>query len=84
MIGMFKDSEMYIIIPEKTIDEKEEIRMSERINLLITTDELMEALSCGRKRATRIGELAGAKVVIGRCVRWNVEILKEFLHREAF
>lgn len=57
--------------------------MKEKVNLLITTEELMEALSCGRKRANTIGELARAKVKIGHCVRWNVEILKEFLRKEA-
>ena len=51
--------------------------------LLITTEELMEALSCGRRRATSIGEMAHAKVTIGRMTRWNVEILREWLKKEA-
>ena len=51
--------------------------------LLITTEELMNVLSCGRRRATTIGELAHAKVTIGRMVRWDVDILREWLKREA-
>ena len=51
--------------------------------ILITTEELMVALSCGRRRATTIGELAHAKVTIGRMVRWNVDILREWLRRES-
>ena len=58
--------------------------MTQKIKLLITTEELMEALSVGRRRAIKIGELAGARVEIGHCVRWNVEILKEFLRVESF
>lgn len=58
--------------------------MRENVNLLITTEELMQALSCGRRRALKIGELAKARVEIGRCVRWNVDILRDFLKKEAF
>lgn len=58
--------------------------MRENVKLLITTEELMEALSCGRRRAIRIGEVAKARVEIGRFVRWNVDTLKEFLKKEAF
>lgn len=76
-------NEVYLISKGKS-KEQEEIRLKDRINLLITTDELMVALSCGRRRAISIGEMAGARVEIGRCVRWNVEILKEFLRKEAF
>lgn len=60
------------------------MKMRENVKLLITTEELMEALSCGRRRAIRIGEVAKARVEIGRCVRWNVDTLKEFLKKEAF
>lgn len=58
--------------------------MRENVKLLITTEELMEALSCGRRRAIRIGEVEKARVEIGRFVRWNVDTLKEFLKKEAF
>lgn len=58
--------------------------MRENVNLLITTEELMQALSCGRRRALKIGELAKARVEIGRCVRWNVDILRDFLKKETF
>lgn len=51
--------------------------------LLITTEELMEALGCGRRRATSIGEQAHAKFTLGRMTRWNVEILKEWLRKES-
>lgn len=58
--------------------------MNKKEKLLITTEELMEALSCGRRRAIKIGEIANARVEIGRCVRWNVDILRDFLKKEAF
>ena len=51
--------------------------------ILITTEELMDALSCGRRRATTIGELAHAKVTIGRMVGWNVDMMREWLRRES-
>lgn len=51
--------------------------------LLVDTEELMRILSCGRRRALRIAELAKSRVYIGRCLRFNVQKLKEFLYKES-
>ena len=47
--------------------------------LLITTPELQQLLSCGRHTAEWIGREAGARVQIGRSVRWRVKSIEEYL-----
>jgi predicted DNA-binding transcriptional regulator AlpA len=37
----------------------------------LTTNELCAFLSMGRSGAVSFGEAAGARIQIGRCVRWN-------------
>lgn len=51
--------------------------------ILITTQELMQVLSCGRRNAEKIGRLAEAEVEIGNLRRWNVDKIREFLRHEA-
>lgn len=51
--------------------------------LLVDLEELMRILSVGRRRALRIAEMAKCRVYIGRCLRFNVEKLKEFLKEES-
>lgn len=51
--------------------------------LLVDMQELCILLSCGRRRAEKIGMLAQAEVRIGNMRRWNVEKLREFLYEEA-
>lgn len=48
--------------------------------LAVTTEELQALLSCGRKSAVDIGELAEAKIQLGRRVLWNVEKVKTYLN----
>lgn len=48
--------------------------------LTVTTEELQALLSCGRKSAVDIGELAEAKIQLGRRVLWNVEKVKTYLN----
>lgn len=48
--------------------------------LTVTTEELQAMLSCGRKSAVDIGELAEAKIQLGRRVLWNVEKVKTYLN----
>lgn len=48
--------------------------------LTITTEELQVLLGCGRKSAVDIGELAEAKIQLGRRVLWNVEKIKIYLN----
>lgn len=51
--------------------------------LLISTEELMNALGCGRRNAAKIGKLAKAEITIGNLKRWNVEKIREFLYYES-
>lgn len=46
----------------------------------VTTEELQQLLSCGRKSAVDIGEKAEAKIQLGRRVLWNVEKIKTYLN----
>ena len=48
--------------------------------LTVTTDELQALLGCGRKSAVDIGELAEAKIQLGKRVLWNVEKVKIYLN----
>ena len=48
--------------------------------LAVTTEDLQILLSCGRKSAVDVGELAEAKIQIGRRVFWNVEKIKTYLN----
>ncbi len=48
--------------------------------LALTTDELMGALSCGRKTAVKIGEEAESRISIGKRVLWNVTKIQEYLN----
>ena len=47
--------------------------------LLIDTKELMSMLSCSRHTAEWIGREAGARLQIGRSVRWRVQDIKNYL-----
>lgn len=55
-----------------------------KLPLLVTTHELQELLSCGRRNAEKIGRLARAEVYIGNLRRWNMDKIREFLYKEAF
>lgn len=55
----------------------------EELVLLVNLEELYRILSCGRRTAEKIGQLAKAEVRIGRIRRWNVQKLKEFCDQEA-
>ncbi len=48
--------------------------------LTVTTDELQALLGCGRKSAVDIGELAEARIQLGKRVLWNVEKVKIYLN----
>lgn len=48
--------------------------------LSVDTDGLQAILGCGRKSAVQIGELAEAKIRIGKRVFWNVEKVKLYLN----
>lgn len=50
------------------------------LRLTVTTDELQALLGCGRKSAVDIGELAEARIQLGKRVLWNVEKVKTYLN----
>ncbi len=50
---------------------------------MVSTEELMALLGCGRRNAERIGRLAKAEVIIGNYHRWNLDVIREFLRKEA-
>lgn len=49
-------------------------------DLCVDSIGLQDLLHCGRKTATEIGEAAGARIVFGRRVLWNVEKIKKYLN----
>ena len=50
-------------------------------NLTVSTEGLQSLLNSGRNTAVEIGMAAGAKVVIGRRVLWNVSKIQKYLDR---
>ena len=49
--------------------------------LTITTDRLQAMLGCGRKSAVQIGDLAGARIQLGKRVLWNVGKVRDYVNR---
>ena len=49
--------------------------------LTITTDRLQAMLGCGRKSAVQIGDLAGARIQLGKRVLWNVSKVRDYVNR---
>lgn len=47
--------------------------------ITVDIEGLSAMLSCGRATARKVGEQAGAKIVIGRRVLYLVEKVKEYL-----
>lgn len=56
----------------------EEARMLDK--LTTDTHGLMIMLNTGRKTATEIGTAAGARIVIGRRVLWNIPKIRSFIN----
>lgn len=48
--------------------------------ILINTNGLKALTQSGRENAVRIGILAGARVQIGKSVRWNVEKVRRYIN----
>ena len=51
--------------------------------LTVNTSTLMKMLNCGKPTAARLGTAAGAKIVIGRKILWNVNIIRQYLNSIA-
>lgn len=47
--------------------------------IAITTEELQSMLSCGRSSAVQIGQMAEARIQIGKRVFWNVKKIREYI-----
>lgn len=47
--------------------------------LTVSTKTLMRLMDCGKPAAIRIGTEAGAKVVVGRRILWNVQAIRRYL-----
>lgn len=47
--------------------------------IAITTEELQAMLSCGRNSATQIGDMAEARIQIGKRIFWNVDKVKTYI-----
>ena len=45
----------------------------------VTTEELQAMLSCGRSSAVQIGQMAEARIQVGKRVFWNVEKVKTYI-----
>lgn len=49
--------------------------------ILVNTSTLQALTQSGRPLAVKIGELAGARVQIGKSVRWNREKVEAYLNK---
>lgn len=45
----------------------------------VNTNSLAEVLDCGRATAVKIGDLAGARVQIGKRVLWNLNKVRDYI-----
>lgn len=50
------------------------------VPISVDTNGLQTILSCGRSTAVQIGIDAGAKVMVGKRVLWNVAKVQEYLN----
>lgn len=48
--------------------------------LTVDTQELQQILSLGRKSAVEIGNMANAKIIVGRRVVWNLQKIQDYLY----
>lgn len=51
--------------------------------LLVNTHELMLMLGCGRPSAIEIGTEAGARMMLGRKLMWNLAAVRKYLDNTA-
>lgn len=50
-------------------------------SFLVDTNGLKDLLQSGRDNSVKIGIAAGARVQIGKSVRWNVEKVKQYIEK---
>lgn len=51
--------------------------------MLITTEQLQEALHLPYRKAVQIGDEAGARIMIGKTLRWEPDKIKTYLKEIA-
>lgn len=51
--------------------------------LLLTTVELMEVLHCCRRIATETGDLANARIMIGKRTFWNKAKIEKYIDEKS-
>ena len=51
--------------------------------MLISTPELQKMIGCGRANAVKFGDEAGARVRIGKLLRWNVTKIQKYMNEIA-
>lgn len=80
-------SQGYIHLWEDIIMNKTKAVTNQTINMenriSVATEELQSLLGCGRKTAVEIGDSAGARVIWGKRVLWNVKKIREYMERIA-
>lgn len=72
-----------VVYPNKPQPKKKKTAVNLDNRLLVNTSELMLALGCGRPSAIAIGTEAGAKVMLGRKVAWNLAAVRKYLDSTA-
>ena len=48
--------------------------------IAVDTEGLQAIVGCGYPTAVKIGEEAGAKIIVGKRVLWNVQKVSEYLY----
>lgn len=51
--------------------------------VLVDLETLMRITGYGRRRAQKLGELAKARVYLGKSLRYSVDKIREFVKKEA-
>lgn len=51
--------------------------------MLVSTPELQKMIGCGRANAVKFGDEAGARVRIGKLLRWNVAKIQKYMEQIA-
>ena len=64
-----------------TFHRKKEVVLLEK--MLISTPELQKMIGCGRANAVKFGDEAGARVRIGKLLRWNVAKIQKYMDEIA-
>lgn len=59
------------------------VHADNQYRLTVSTVKLQEVLNCGKKTAIHIGNSAQAKIIVGRKVLWNLNLIQQYLNSIA-